>query len=62
MIGEIKIFDKDGKCIGVVKPEMMPLKFDVETSFGGKNFKLSYSYPRTDGWRDKKETKGIVLN
>jgi hypothetical protein len=62
MIGDIKILDKDGKLVnGKATSSMMPLSFEVETSFGGKNFKLNYTYPRDESWRDKTKTKGIVL-
>ena len=62
MTGDITILDKDGKIIqGVVTSMMMPLKFMTETSFGGREFKLTYSHPRDEGWKDKDKIKGIVL-
>ena len=62
MTGDITILDKDGKLIqGTITSTMMPLKFSMETSFGGKEFKLTYSHPRDEGWKDKDKIKGSVL-
>lgn len=63
MIGTVKITDKDGNPVnGTATSLMMPLKFEVETSFGGKNFKLLYSHARDNGGRrDMDKIKGIVL-
>ena len=63
MMGDVKITDKDGNAVnGTATSAMMPLKFEIETSFGGKTFKLMYSHSRdAEGRRNMDKIKGIVL-
>ena len=63
MTGDMKIIDKDGNMVnGRATSAMMPLKFEIETSFGGKTFKLMYSHSRdAESRRDMDKIKGIVL-